>query len=102
MVEAALKAKDTAGADALIVVADTDAIPLTKRVNPAAGKDEQIDVEQWVTDTDDLISLAAGRLFHTDRAVVPLLLREQAPLDERNLERREEHTRHSQAAHGPQ
>ncbi len=61
VVAAALKDSDTARADALIVVADTDAIPLTKRVNPAAGKDEQIDVEQWVTDNDDLISLASGR-----------------------------------------
>ena len=77
VVAAALKDKDSAAADVLLVVADTDAIPLTKRDNPAAGRDERIDVEQWVSDTDDLISLAAGRLFHADRAVVPLLLARQ-------------------------
>ncbi|MBP3955782.1 hypothetical protein J8F10_10855 [Gemmata sp. G18] len=74
VVNAALKEKDTARADVLIVVADTNAIPLVKRANPAAGKDEQIDVEPWIPETDDLITLSAGRLFHADRAVVPLLL----------------------------
>ena len=81
VVAAALKDKDTAGADALVVVADPEAIAPAKRDNPAAGKDERIDVEPWIPEGDDLISLAAGRLFHADRAVVPLMLARQRLLE---------------------
>jgi hypothetical protein len=81
VVAAALKEKDTAGADNLIAVADTEAIPPAKRDNPAAGKDERIDVEPWIPEGDDLISLASGRLFHADRAVVPLVLARQRLLE---------------------
>src|SRR5207302_10257150 len=48
VVAAALKDKDTAAADSLIVVADIEAIPPAKRDNPARGKDERIDVEPWI------------------------------------------------------
>jgi hypothetical protein len=77
----ALKEKATSAVDALIVLADPTAIPLTKRANPAAGKDEQIDVEPWIPEGNDLLTLASGRLFHADRAVVPLVLARQRLLD---------------------
>src|SRR5439155_20147634 len=51
-----------------------------KRDNPAKGKDERIDVEPWIPE-DDLVSLASGRLFHDDRAVVPLMLARQRLLE---------------------
>jgi hypothetical protein len=81
VVGAALKDRDTVDADALIVVADLEAVPPSKRDNPAQGKDEQIDVEPWIPEGDAPISLASGRLFHADRAVVPLLLARQRLLD---------------------
>jgi hypothetical protein len=81
LIAAALKDRDAAGADSLIVLADLDAIPRTKRDNPAAGKDERIDVEQWVPAGDESITLAAGRVFHADRAVVPLVFARQRILE---------------------
>ncbi len=81
VVAAALKEKETAAADSLLVLADIDAIPRTKRANPAAGRDEQIDVEPWTPETDAMISLAAGRLFHADRAIVPLVFARQRLLE---------------------
>lgn len=83
VVAAALTHPNTAAADALIVLARPDAIPTAKRANPAEGKDERIDVEPWIPEGHDLVSLAAGRLFHDDRAVLPLLLARQR-LFERN------------------
>jgi hypothetical protein len=81
VVAAALRDRDTAGADALIVVAEPEAIPTVKRDNPFQGKDERIDVEPWVPEGDELISLAAGRLFHTDRAIIPLVFARQNLLE---------------------
>jgi hypothetical protein len=81
VVAAALRDKDTAGADSLIVIADLEAIPPAKRDNPAVGKDERIDVEPWIPEGDDLITLASGRLFHADRAIVPLMLARQRLLE---------------------
>jgi hypothetical protein len=81
VIAAALKDRDTAAADALIVVADGEAIPTGKRDNPLLGKDERVEVEPWVPEGDELISLAAGRLFHADRAIVPLVLARQRLLE---------------------
>jgi len=81
VVAAAMNDRDTSQADAMIVVANAAAIPQTKRENPAKGKDEQIDVEPWVPEGDELISLTTGRLFHADRALVPLMLARQKILD---------------------
>jgi hypothetical protein len=81
VVSAALKDPDTAGADTLIVLADPLAIPTVKRDNPAQGRDERIDVEPWIPEGDDLISLAAGRLFHADRAIIPLMIARQRLLE---------------------
>lgn len=81
VVAAALKDKSTHTADAMLVVADLIAIPQVKRENPAKGKDEQIDVEPWIPEVEELISLTSGRLFHADRAIVPLMLARQRLLD---------------------
>lgn len=77
VVAAALKARETAVADSLLVLADLETIPIVKRTNPAEGKDEKIDVEQWTPEKDEPVTLASGRLFHTDRAMVPLVLARQ-------------------------
>ncbi|MCE9562452.1 MAG: hypothetical protein K8U57_10405 [Planctomycetes bacterium] len=81
VVAGAMKNTDTARADAMIVVADPVNIPQVKRENPAKGKDEQIDVEPWVPEGEDLISLTSGRLFHADRSLVTLMLARQKLLD---------------------
>ena len=83
IVAAALNDRDTHGADSLLVLADLDAIPQLKRDNPAQGKDEKIDVEPWVPEGNDLISLASARLFHSDRTIIPLVFARQR-LFERN------------------
>lgn len=83
VVAAALTDKTTARADSLLVLADLAAIPLGKRDNPAEGRDEQIDVEPWTPAGHELNTLAAGRLFHADRAVIPLVFARQR-LFERN------------------
>jgi hypothetical protein len=83
IVAAALKEKETAHADSLLVLADLDAIPQVKRDNPAQGRDERIDVEPWMPDGNDLVTLASARLFHSDRTIIPLVFARQR-LFERN------------------
>ena len=83
VVAAALQANDTFRADTLLVLADLESIPQVKRDNPAAGKDEQIDLEPWIPEGNGLISLASARLFHTDRSIIPLVFARQR-LFERN------------------
>lgn len=83
VVTAALQANDTFRADTLIVLADLESIPQVKRDNPAAGKDEQIDLEPWIPEGNGLISLASARLFHADRSIIPLVFARQR-LFERN------------------
>ncbi|HEY3789428.1 MAG TPA: hypothetical protein VGL71_11265, partial [Urbifossiella sp.] len=77
VVAAALKEKNTARADSLHVLADLEAIPQIKRVNPAQGKDEQIDVEPWIPAGNGLITFASARLFHADRSIIPLVFARQ-------------------------
>jgi hypothetical protein len=77
VVAAALQDKSTARADTLLVLADLAAIPLVKRDNPAEGRDEKIDVEPWTPSGDGLNTLAAGRLFHADRSIIPLVFARQ-------------------------
>ncbi|WP_439621047.1 hypothetical protein [Gemmata sp.] len=81
VVAGALKDRDLSRADAMIVVADQTAVPPVKRENPAKGKDEQIEVDQWIPDGDGLISLTTGRVFHVDRALVPLMFARQRLLE---------------------
>ena len=81
VVNAALQEKEFEHVDSLIVAGDFDAIPTVKRDNPAQGKDEQIDVEPWLPVGDEPITLSSGRLFHPDRAIVPLMIAGQRILE---------------------
>jgi hypothetical protein len=81
VVTAALKESATNKTDALLVVADTGDVPMNQRRNPAAGKDEKIAVEPWVPDGNELLTLSHGRIFHADRAMVPLMFARQRLLE---------------------
>ncbi|HEY7330422.1 MAG TPA: C25 family cysteine peptidase [Gemmataceae bacterium] len=67
--------------DALLFLANLKAIPVWHRPNPIPGdKDQQIEMEPLTPDGNQPFTYAAGRLFHEDRAVVPLLLARQQML----------------------
>jgi hypothetical protein len=63
--------------DALLLLADLQAIPWERRPNPIAGKDEQIEMEPLTPKESEPYSFAIGRLFHSDLGVVPLTLARQ-------------------------
>jgi hypothetical protein len=63
--------------DALLLLADLQAIPWERRPNPIAGKDEQIEMEPLTPKESEPYSFATGRLFHSDLGVVPLTLARQ-------------------------
>ncbi len=71
--------------DALLFVANLKAIPVWRRPNPIPGdKDQQIEMEPLTPSGNRPFTFAAGRLFHEDRALVPLMLaRQQMLLDSR-------------------
>lgn len=79
VVERALHAPKLARIEYLILAGSPRAIPPEMRPNPlAADKDRQIECEPTTPRAENtLCSLAVGRLFHPDRAVVPLLLARQ-------------------------
>ncbi len=67
--------------DALLFLANLKAIPVWRRPNPIPGdKDQQIEMEPLTPDGNQPFTYAAGRLFHADRAVVPLMLARQQML----------------------
>jgi hypothetical protein len=75
VVRAALRRPALRQADALILVADLQAIPMERRPNPIAGdKDEYIEMEPMTPRGDEPVSLATGRLFHPDPNVLALML----------------------------
>jgi Peptidase family C25 len=62
----------------LILLANLKAIPMQQRPNPIPGdKDKVIDMEPLTPPLGEPFSYAVGRLFHEDRAVVPLMLARQ-------------------------
>jgi hypothetical protein len=71
--------------EALLFLANLKAIPVWRRPNPIPGdKDQQIEMEPLTPNGNEPFSYAAGRLFHEDRAVVPLMLaRQQLLLESR-------------------
>ena len=71
--------------DALLFLANLKAIPVWRRPNPIPGdKDQHIEMEPLTPSGNQPVTFAAGRLFHEDRAVVPLMLaRQQMLLDSR-------------------
>ncbi|MGH7172562.1 MAG: C25 family cysteine peptidase [Gemmataceae bacterium] len=67
--------------DALLFLANLKAIPVWRRPNPIPGdKDPQIEMEPLTPSGKQPFSFAVGRLFHEDRAVVPLMLARQRML----------------------
>jgi hypothetical protein len=74
VVQAALKLPELAAADYMILVATLQAIPMERRPNPAAGKDDDIEMEPFTPKGEALCTFATGRLFHEDPAVFALLL----------------------------
>jgi hypothetical protein len=67
--------------DTLLFLANLKAIPVWHRPNPIPGdKDQQIEMEPLTPNGNQPFTYAAGRLFHEDRAVVPLMLARQQML----------------------
>lgn len=74
-VQEALKHRALERADALILLADLQAIPMEERPNPIReGKDPKIEMEPLTPAGPEPFSFATGRLFHDDPGVVALLL----------------------------
>ena len=83
VVEAACKRTTLRHVESLILVADLQAIPMEQRTNPIpADHDPQIEMEPLTPTGNAPFSYAIGRLFHDDRAAVPLLLARQRLLAE--------------------
>ena len=83
VVETACKRVALRQVEALILVADLQAIPMEQRTNPIpADHDPQIEMEPLTPTGNGPFSFAIGRLFHDDRAAVPLLLARQRLLAE--------------------
>jgi hypothetical protein len=83
VVRTALKNEHLVRADALILVANLQAIPVEQRPNPMpGGKDVMIEMEPLTPADREPVSFATGRLFHEDRGVVALMLARQRLLAE--------------------
>lgn len=64
--------------EAVVLVGNLQALPMAKRPNPIPkDKDPVIEMEPLTPGGNEPFSFATGRLFHEDRAVVPLLLARQ-------------------------
>jgi hypothetical protein len=64
--------------DSLLYLANLKAIPVWHRPNPIPGdKDQQIEMEPLTPNGNRPFTYSIGRLFHEDRAVVPLMLARQ-------------------------
>jgi hypothetical protein len=68
-----VRSKDLATADALLIVATLKAVPMEKRVNPAPGKDTEIEMEPGTPKGEEPFVFSTGRLFHDDPAMVVLM-----------------------------
>jgi hypothetical protein len=67
--------------ESVVFVANLKAVPMARRPNPIAkDKDPVIEMEPLTPHGIEPFSFATGRLFHDDRAVVPLLLARQGLL----------------------
>jgi hypothetical protein len=67
--------------ESIVLVANLRAVPMTRRPNPIpTDKDAVIEMEPLTPRGAEPFSFATGRLFHEDRAIVPLLLARQGLL----------------------
>jgi hypothetical protein len=79
VVKEAARRAPLAGLDTVILLGNLRAIPTHQRPNPIPDdKDKVIDMEPLTPPAGEPVSFAVGRLFHDDRAVVPLMLARQA------------------------
>ncbi len=75
--------------DTLILLAGLEALPMLRRPNPIPkDKDREIELEPLTPGAGEPFSYALGRLFHEDRAVVPLMLARQRLMAEQRGPRR--------------
>ncbi len=88
LVRRALKDPRLRQAEALLLVADLEAIPMERRVNPVAGKDTHIEMEPCTPIGNEPFTFATGRLFNEDPGVVALMLARQRLLAAANGTRR--------------
>jgi hypothetical protein len=76
-------------ADALLLIANLQAIPVVQRPNPIpTDKDPIIEMEPLTPRGNDPFSFATGRLFHEEVGVIPLLVARQRLLAETEGPRR--------------
>jgi hypothetical protein len=76
-------------ADALLFLADLQAIPMERRPNPVkGGKEKFIEMEPLTPTGSAAFSFATGRLFHADPGMVALVLARQQLLAERPAQRK--------------
>jgi hypothetical protein len=81
IIRGALQTRDLGRAETLTLVGDLNAIPMERRANPAAGKDLYIEMEPMTPTGTEPFTLATGRLFADDPALVLLLLARQKLLN---------------------
>jgi hypothetical protein len=74
VIRRALKMPGLEHIENLLILGSPSAIPPERRPNPLAGKDEFIEMEPGTPSGNEPYSLAVGRLFHADPAVVALVL----------------------------
>jgi hypothetical protein len=77
IIREALRSPDLRRVDSMLLVGDLNAIPMERRPNPVAGKDQFIEMEPMTPTGTEPFTLATGRLFADDRALVPLMLARQ-------------------------
>lgn len=70
----ALKRSPLATVEDLVIVGSPSVIPPERRPNPIVGKDEFIEMEPFTPAGREPFTLATGRLFHADPALVALQL----------------------------
>ncbi len=89
IVRSAVRREPLRGADAVLLVADFEAIPAEKRQNPSPSeKEPTIEVEPLTPDGSEPYTFALGRLLHDDPAVPLLMLARERLLAEAHGRRR--------------
>ncbi len=84
LVEAAVRQPALRRVESIVIAGKLNAIPVDKRPNPIpTDKDPHIEMEPLTPSGTAPFSFAVGRLFHEDRAVIPLLLARQQLLGTR-------------------
>jgi len=78
LVEAAVRQPALRRVESIVIAGNLNAIPVAKRPNPIpTDKDADIEMEPVTPSGTAPFSFAVGRLFHENRAVIPLLLARQ-------------------------